>query len=247
MREGMGEQEFAQEIEARFVTWTGSVFTRLREAIVDAPEGRAAVIGVDWAGASGSGDYTAFVTISASGHVLEVARLRGEPFSLQRARLKALWERHAKPPVLAEQNGMGAVQNAELRASGVPVQDWLTTHASKTEIIAQLVVAIEQANLRILNDQVLLDELQVFQCVPLAGGQFRYSAPAGLHDDCVMALAIAWRGMGSARKHAQLQAIDWSGVNQSLATGSAYRTETTAGEAGEAGEWVRVLRQRWTH
>jgi hypothetical protein len=51
MREDMSEQEFAQEIEARFITWTGSVFTRLREAVIDAPEGKAAVIGVDWAGA----------------------------------------------------------------------------------------------------------------------------------------------------------------------------------------------------
>jgi hypothetical protein len=32
--------------------------------------------------------------------MLEATRLRGEPFNLQRARLKALWERHAKPPVV---------------------------------------------------------------------------------------------------------------------------------------------------
>jgi hypothetical protein len=81
---------------------------------------------------------------------------------------------------------MGAVQNAELRQQGMNVQDWVTTSASKTEIVSHLVQAFEQGNICIPNDDVLLGELQPFQCVPLAGGQFRYSAPPGLHDDTVL-------------------------------------------------------------
>ena len=138
-----------QEIMAEFVTWEGAVFSRLREAVSSEPQGPAAVIGVDWAGSSGSGDFTAFVVLSAQGHVLEIARLRGEPFVQQRARLKGLWERHQRPPILAEENGMGAVQNAELRQAGLHVIDWITTNASKTEIISKLVTAFEQGNIKI--------------------------------------------------------------------------------------------------
>jgi hypothetical protein len=114
----------------------------------------AAVIGVDWAGASGSGDYTAFVVLSVTGCVLEVVRLRGEPFVQQRVRLRALWERYGRPSVLAEQYGMGAVQNAELRQQGVPACDWTTTAQSKMEIISHLVQGIEQGNWGLLKDEV---------------------------------------------------------------------------------------------
>jgi hypothetical protein len=154
--------------------------------------------------------------------VLETVRLRGESFTTQRARLKGLWERHGKPPILAEENGMGAVQNAELRQQCVHVQDFVTTNASKTEIISKLVTAFEQGNIKIPDDEVLLGELQAFQCTPLAGGQFRYSASAGMHDDLVMALSIAWAGLGKARKRQLEMTIPWGAANDELATGSYY-------------------------
>jgi hypothetical protein len=112
MRADMSEQAFAQEVLAQFISWSGSVFSGIREAVTDSPQGKAAVIGVDWAGASGGGDYTAFAVVSYEGHVLELVRMRGEPY-VARARLEGLWQRHGRPPILAEENGMGAVQNAE--------------------------------------------------------------------------------------------------------------------------------------
>jgi hypothetical protein len=71
MRADMSEQAFAQEVLAQFISWQGAVFSRIREAVTDSPQGKAAVIGVDWAGASGGGDYTAFAVVSYEGHVLE--------------------------------------------------------------------------------------------------------------------------------------------------------------------------------
>jgi len=150
--------------------WHRSGILPLREAVTDQRVGKAAIIGVDWAGSSGSGDFTAFIALSTTGHVLDITRLRGEPFVQQRARLAGIWARYGRPPVLAEENGMGAVQNAELRQSGLDVQDWTTTNASKTQIVSKLVQAFEQSNIHIPNDEALLGELQAFQCTPLAGG-----------------------------------------------------------------------------
>jgi hypothetical protein len=103
MRQDMTEQAFAQEVLAEFISWAGAVFGRIREAVTDAPRGKAAIVGVDWAGSSGSGDYTANCVPSDCGHVLELARSCGEQFKVQRARIKGLWERHGRPPVLAEE------------------------------------------------------------------------------------------------------------------------------------------------
>jgi hypothetical protein len=140
---------------------------------------------------------------------------------------------------------MGAVQNAELRQAGMNVQDWITTNASKTEIISKLVQAFEQSNIRIPHDEVLLQELQAFQCTPLAGGQFRYSAPPGLHDDLVMALAIAYQSLGAARKrdlaNVAFQNLGWA--NDELAT--YYHGGIAQAEDYGASERARILRERW--
>jgi hypothetical protein len=205
MRTGsnMTEMIFAQEVLAEFITQEGAVFTNLRACVLkpgDVPQGKPSVIGVDWAGASGTGDYTAFVVLSDCGHVLETARFRGLPFPQQQARLTGLWQRWGQPPVLAEQNGMGQVLNPELRQQGMNVQDFVTTNVSKGEIMPRLAAAFEHQSIRIPDDEILLGELQAFECKPLQGGQFRYSAPEGLHDDLVMALAIAYQGLGKALK-----------------------------------------------
>jgi hypothetical protein len=257
-REDMSDLAFSQEYMAQFVTWQGSVFSRLREAITDpnSMTGKPAVIGVDWAGSSGSGDYTAFITLSTTGHVLDITRLRGEPFVQQRSRLQGIWQRFGRPPILAEENGMGAVQNAECRQQGMSVEDWTTTNASKTMIISKLVQAFEQGNIHIPNDEVLLGELQAFQCTPLAGGQFRYSAPPGLHDDLVMALAIAYTGLGDAvRRQADSMFFRQcfqanASLTKSGFSGDGGDMERLPHEYPEGGSamstmWNETRRQRW--
>jgi hypothetical protein len=119
----------------------------------------------------------------------------------------------------------------------VNVQDWTTTNASKTEIISKLVTAFEQGNIKIPDDEVLLGELQAFECTPLAGGQFRYSAPPGLHDDLVMALAIAYQGLGKARRQQLTASLDWGGANAELALGSGWHPDDGASH---------LAKPRWT-
>jgi hypothetical protein len=40
--------------------------------------------------------------------------------------------------------------------------------------------------------------LQSFEAKRNASGSFSYSAPTGLHDDMVMALAIAWNAVSAS-------------------------------------------------
>ena len=41
----------------------------------------------------------------------------------------------------------------------------------------------------------LVGELQAYQAERLPGGMLRYGAPNGMHDDTVIALALAWQGV----------------------------------------------------
>ena len=47
------------------------------------------------------------------------------------------------------------------------------------------------AAFKIINDPILIGELQAYESKRTASG-FSYSAPDGMHDDTVMATAIAW-------------------------------------------------------
>jgi hypothetical protein len=91
----------------------------------------------------------------------------------------------------------------QLWRDGLPVQPFTTTNSSKTAIIEALALALERADLAILPDAVLIAELQAFQAEPTASGMMRYSAPAGQHDDTVVATALAWAAIAAAYRARQ--------------------------------------------
>jgi len=82
-----------------------------------------------------------------------------------------------------------------LQAEGLPVQPFVTTAVSKGPLIDALALALERGELSLLRDPALLAELSAFSLERLPGGRYRYGAPPGLHDDTVIALALAWHGL----------------------------------------------------
>jgi hypothetical protein len=186
------------------------VFRRILEAIIEPmPNTAAAIIGVDWGRVN---DYTVFVALSGSGQVLAIDRFRGLEYSLQRARLQAFWERlGGQAWIIAESNNMGGPVVEQLQRDRLPVVAFTTTNASKSEIIEALALAFERGDIRILNDAALVGELQAFEAKSLPSGMMRYAAPEGGHDDIVMALAIAWSGLGLRQRRVQVQYMQYDG------------------------------------
>lgn len=198
MKADMTEMSFQQEIEARFVSWEGQVFRRIMDCVMAGPaQGKVIVIACDWAKAS---DFTVFAALTDRGELAGIDRFRQLDYVQQHNRLRAFWERHGQPVIWSEKNSMGGAINDFLRNDGLPVVDWDTNSASKQQMIGALQMAFEQGSISIPNDPTLIAELQSFEGTPTASGMMRYSAPAGLHDDLVIALAIAWAALGAARK-----------------------------------------------
>ena len=100
--------------------------------------------------------------------------------------------------VLAEQNSIGEPIIETLLADDLPVRPFVTTNASKNRIIEALAVAIERGEVSLPDHPVAIAELKAFTVERLPGGTFRYSAPPGSHDDCVMSLALAWEARSTA-------------------------------------------------
>jgi hypothetical protein len=192
------ERVFRAEYLAEFTDDAGQVFRGVREAAtapvgaVPLPDTRY-VFGCDW---GREGDYTAIAIIDADRRQLvALDRFNQVSWSLQRGRLAALYD-HWKPDIIwAESNSIGSVNIEALQADGLPVRPFVTTAKSKSPLIERLALAIERRELALLPDEALLAELSSYEMQRLPSGTYRYSAPAGLHDDLVIALALAWHGV----------------------------------------------------
>jgi hypothetical protein len=195
------ERVFRQEYLAEFVPDGSGVFRRVREAAMTARQEQAVpgheyVIGADW---GKQNDFSCFVVIdTALRAVVELDRSNQVDYAVQRGRLKALCERFQAFVVIGEANAMGDPICEDLARDGVPIQPFQTTQASKILAVEALAVAFERGDLKIIPDETLIAELQAFESERLPSGLTRYSAPAGAHDDCVMALAMAYHGLGAA-------------------------------------------------
>jgi phage FluMu gp28-like protein len=199
------------------------VFRKILDAVsITPPVGKATVIGVDW---GRTNDYTVFAVVSDAGEVLEIDRFCGIEYSLQRARLQALYERYGRPMIIAESNSMGGPVIEQLARDGLKVRPFTTTNASKAEAVEALALAFERGEIKIPNDAALIGELQSFEAKPLPSGLMRYEAPTGGHDDTVMALAIAWQGVESHKKTSideEFFARTWE-INAELTRPSVWR------------------------
>ena len=197
MRETMPERVFQQEIMAAFIEDAGGVFRGVMAAATaqeqsEALPGHAYIFGVDW---GKSADFTCITVIDVRLNALVyLDRFNQIDYTLQTGRLGALYDRFRPHAIIAEQNSMGDPLIEQLQRQGLPVQPFTTTNATKKLTIEALALAFERQQITIINDPVLVGELQAFEMERLPSGTFRYSAPAGMHDDTVISLALAWHG-----------------------------------------------------
>ena len=200
MRQSLPERVFQQEILAQFVDDAGGVFRRVMDAATapgDAtPQpGQQYIYGIDW---GKSNDWTVITILDSAGVMVAMDRFNQIDYQVQLGRLDALVRRWPPATIIAERNSMGEPLIEQLQRAGLPVQPFQTTNATKTSSLDALALAFERGEIRILPDSVLIAELQAYEMERLPSGLLRYSAPDGMHDDCVMSLAMAWQGIATS-------------------------------------------------
>lgn len=191
----MPERAFQQEYLAEFLSDGGAVFRKVRDAATvyagDPEDGHAYAFGVDWGRVD---DFTVIMVLDTTDNrIVAMDRFNQIDFNLQRDRLTTLAQRFKPYTIVAETNSFGLPNVEQLQRDGLPVQPFTTTNATKQSAIDALALAFEREQLRILNDGTLVGELLAYTVERTPSGMFRYTAPAGMHDDCVIALALAWQ------------------------------------------------------
>jgi len=194
-RKSLPERIFQQEYLAMFLDDAGGVFRRVMEAATaeeqDLPlDNHEYVFGVDWGQMV---DFTVIIVLDiTTKSVAYIDRFNQIDYIVQSNRLKALVNRFRPTTILAEVNAMGQPIVERLLEDGLPVQPFTTTNATKAEIIRGLQNAFENGEIKILNDPNLIGELQAYEQERTPSGLWKFGAPEGMHDDSVIALALAW-------------------------------------------------------
>lgn len=132
-------------------------------------------------------DYTVIIGLNGAGQVCHFDRFKMD-WGLTRQTVADLPDL----PTCIDSTGVGDPIVEELQRSRKQTEGFKFTSISKQQLIEGLVLAIQQGKTAYPANTPLEDELFSFSFEHTRTG-IRYEAPSGLHDDCVMAYALAWR------------------------------------------------------
>jgi hypothetical protein len=202
-RQRLPEQVFKQEYEAVFLEDAASVFRGIKEIIKDnslqdAVPGHRYVMGVDL---GKHNDFTVLTVIDKwNNNVVYWDRFNKIEYPFQKARIKSTAQRYNNARIVVDSTGVGDPIHEDLSREALLVDDYKFTNKSKKELIEKLSIFIEQKFVWIPPKEELIDELEAFGYQISESMNVIYSAPTGLHDDCVYSLALAVWGLGGKAK-----------------------------------------------
>lgn len=203
----MPERVFRQEILAEFLEDAGGVFRGVEAcvdptlALADGPSHRMAqhVIGIDLAKHQ---DYTVLcVGDVRERRVVAFDRFNRADWGLQKARIVAAAKLWNDAVCWMDTTGVGDPIYDDLRRAGLRIHSYKFTHATKTALINNAALMVEQRAVRwprVAATDVLTNELKAYEYSTSAGGMLTMSAPEGMHDDAVIAFALMCWPLGHA-------------------------------------------------
>jgi len=189
------ERVFAQEYGAQFIEGSGSVFRNVRDcatvALQEPRDGHRYWAGLDLAKVE---DYTVLVIVDEDCHVVAVDRFHRVDWSVQIGRIHSLCNRYHRAHILVDSTGAGEPVFEALRHAGCSVDAYPFTMKSKSALVDNLAMMLERGAIRLPRPELWpegIDELEGFEYSITENGHTRSGAPSGMHDDCVVALALA--------------------------------------------------------
>lgn len=200
-RRELPERVFQQEYLAEFLEDAGGVFRNVSGCVdrgrVEPDErtrGRAYAMGVDLARTE---DFTVIAILDDTGRQAYFERLPHVDWARQMESIKRAADAY-DADVIVDATGVGSPIFEQLYSMGVRVQPFVFTAASKPSLIDDLSMALEGGKVRLMDVPEQENELIAYEYQMTSGRNWRTSAPQGMHDDCVAALALAYRGCQSA-------------------------------------------------
>lgn len=200
------ETIYKQEIMAEFIEDGGEVFTNLKYCcdLTTYPppvSGDKYYAGIDFGRQT---DYTAMVILNSKGEVVDFYRERQKSWDIILSELLTRL-RKWRPQVTAEINSIGDVLFERLKKEYPAIVPFLTNQDSKQNMVEDLIMALNEAKLRLPSkelNETLYGEMSIFTYTySPKSRKVSYGHPQGFHDDCVIALCLAYQSYKKKQHH----------------------------------------------
>ena len=187
------ENVFKQEYLAQFIDSGGEVFQDLDKNVMPqwGQTNQKIYCGIDLGKQE---DFTVATFMNQNGQVVDIYRANAQEWTKMTQAILDLIRKYSAT-VMVEVNSIGDVIYEQIKSQWQDTHPFVTSSKSKNEIIEGLILDMNEATVRIPGKDLfpwLLSELEVFTYdYNPKTRSIRYGHPVGLHDDCVMSLAIA--------------------------------------------------------
>jgi phage FluMu gp28-like protein len=183
-RRDLPELAFAQEYLAEFNDNVANPFglDKIRVCTGQMSNEPAVCFGIDLAK---SFDWTVIIGLDRFGVVCYFERFQ-RPWN----ETKEIIRRLPRAAIKIDSTGVGDPITEDIQRERVDVHSFKYTSTSKQQLMEGLAAAIHQRRV-IFPEGTIRAELESFE-YQMTGTGVKYTAPPGLHDDCVNALALAW-------------------------------------------------------
>lgn len=190
-----------QEIYAETLEGEGVVFRninrQIRKDIKPYQPGEVVSVGTDF---GKTVDFTVHVALRANGELIGFDRYHEIDWVFQRKRTVAFCQKY-DASLLVDSSGLGDPIFDSLKREYGKVEGYKFTNPTKKALIENLSIMLDNGEIWFPGDpakkefspelQVLKSELEAFTYELSPSGNIQYNAPEGLHDDTVLALALA--------------------------------------------------------
>lgn len=201
-RRQLPERVFQQEYLGEFLDDAGGVFRGVLAAVdrgrtmrEDPHPSNLYTIGVDLARVQ---DFTVVTVVDQTGRQVFFDRFNQISWERQITAILGVAGVYG-PDVVIDSTGVGDPIFERLRAAGLRITPYHFTNASKSALIDNLAMKIEQGHARLMDLTEQTNELLAYEYQMTPSRNVRTGAPEGMHDDCVIALALAFWGASEAR------------------------------------------------
>ncbi len=198
----ISERAFRVEYGAEFLDSSGRVFrTEAIDACLvaefDSPIAPPFSIGIDWGKYE---DYTAVAVVAGhrpASRLVALERFNKDTWANMVERVREIVRRFPGARITADGTAAGDALNEQFKEglTGYRIESEVFTHAKKHAAIDNLAWIIENAALKMEPCPDLMRELQHFEAKTSPSGNRILGAIGGTHDDLVIALALACKGL----------------------------------------------------
>lgn len=198
LRKSLPERVYQQEILALFLEDSGGVFRGVQACVetgrsinLPAQPGVQYTLGVDLARVE---DFTVLTVVDHEGRQVYFDRFNQISWERQIAAIKDVTAKYNARGYI-DSTGVGDPIFERLRRDGVNIAPYHLSNQSKEALIDNLAVLIEQQRLKLMDQPTQTNELKAYAYEITASRNVRMNAPEGMHDDTVIALALACWGL----------------------------------------------------